>query len=645
MKNLRLAMKLTIGFGVVLALTALLAVISWSGMSSIMDRVDKSDGMNDIIKMVLESRRQEKNFQLRHDQKSQEEVAKNVAGIVEKAQTYKNKFHDAKNREQMDQVLAATKVYDASFKGYAQRQQAEAQLQKAMAAAGLSALASTEAMQKSLQQTSGAPAGKHAAAGSDSRAATLGEASQMVARIYDMRVSALYFLQTEDEAHAQKVLQLGADVIKLAETLKAHFTDKTSIDQADQIAHDTAAYMKSTEDCVKAVQEQKAMEAQLIQSARDMQKVCESARDDMKAKMFGEIAWARSILAIGALLALVLGALAAVLITRAIAGPVRKGVAFAKDLADGKLDVRIDVDQKDEIGALAAALTNMAGRLRSVVLQVNASAESVASGSEELSASSETLSQGATEQAASVEEISSSVEEMAANIRQNAENAMQTESLAKKSADDARQGGEAVTHTVTAMRQIVEKIGFIEEIARQTNLLALNAAIEAARAGEHGKGFAVVAAEVRKLAERSGAAAGEIGQLSAASLAVAEKAGGMLDTIVPDIERTSELVQEISAACREQTTAADPVNKAIQQLDQVIQQNASASEETASTSEELAAQAQRLTQVMHFFKLGDAHSQGRPLAIEAGPAPKRAASTDSSELTPDAADDGGFEKF
>jgi methyl-accepting chemotaxis protein len=638
MKNLRLAMKLGIGFGVVLALTALLAVISWSGMSSILDRVDKADAMNDIIKMVLETRRHEKNFQIRHDQKSQDDLSKNVASILEKAQSYKGKFHDSKNREQMDQVLASTKLYDEAFKGFVQRRQTEAQLQKTMAAAGLSALASTEGMQQSLQQATAGEGGGKRAAGSESRLGALNDASHLVAQIYSMRVAALYFLQTEDEAYAQKVLQIGADVVKLAEDLKLRLKDKASMDQAEQVSRDTSAYMKSTEDCVKAVQDQKSMEAQLVESARNMQKVCEVARDDMKDKMFGEIAWARSLLAIGAILALVMGALAAVLITRAISGPVRKGVAFAKQLSDGHLDVRIDVDQKDEVGALAAALTDMAGRLRNVVMQVNASAESVASGSEELSASSETLSQGATEQAASVEEISSSVEEMAANIRQNAENAMQTESLARKSAEDARQGGQAVTQTVDAMRQIVERIGFIEEIARQTNLLALNAAIEAARAGEHGKGFAVVAAEVRKLAERSGQAAGEIGQLSAASLAVAERAGGMLATIVPDIERTSELVQEISAACREQTTGADQVNKAVQQLDQVIQQNASASEETASTSEELAAQAQRLTQVMHFFKLGDGRRQGPPLAIEAAPAPKEEDAGEEHE-------DGGFEKF
>ncbi|MDR3641434.1 MAG: methyl-accepting chemotaxis protein [Humidesulfovibrio sp.] len=637
MKNLRLAMKLGIGFGVVLALTALLSISSWSGMSSILDRVDKADAMTDIIKMVLETRRQEKNFQIRHDQASQEEVTKNVAGILAKAQTYKGKFSDSGNREKMEQVLVATKAYDTAFKSYVGRETTRAQVQKTMAGDGLSALASTEALQQSLKQEIATELGsKHAATGLDARVNALNDSGQLVAQIWSMRLAVMYFLQTSDETYSKKGVDIGANAVKLAEDLKSRLKDKTSIDQAEQVSRNTAAYIQSTSDLVQAVRDKKTMEAQLIESARQMLKVCETARQDMKDKMFAEISWSRSLLAIGAILALVLGAFAALLITRAITGPVRKGLAFAKQLSDGHLDVRIDVDQKDEVGALAAALTDMAGRLRTVVLQVNASAESVASGSQELSASSETLSQGATEQAASVEEISSSVEEMASNIRQNAENALQTESLAKKSADDARQGGQAVIQTVDAMRQIVEKISFIEEIARQTNLLALNAAIEAARAGEHGKGFAVVAAEVRKLAERSGAAAGEIGQLSAASLAVAEKAGGMLATIVPDIERTSELVQEISAACREQTTGADQVNKAIQQLDHVIQQNASASEETASTSEELAAQAQRLTQVMQFFKLSKGR-QGPPLAIEAAPAPR-----DADE---EPEDNRGFEKF
>ncbi|MDP2847714.1 MAG: methyl-accepting chemotaxis protein [Humidesulfovibrio sp.] len=637
MKNLRLAMKLGLGFGVVLALTALLAALSWNGLSNVLDRVDKSDAMSEIIRLGLESRRHEKNFQIRRDQKSQDEVAKNNVAITELAQKYKSKFHAANNIQQMEQVLAATQRYDAAFKGFVVSEFSRIETQKGMGEAALRAMKAAEELDSSqTTQLAAESRGKAGQAAMESRLAMTNEASRIAQEILALRLSIMYYIQTSNDANLQKAQELGKNLLARTSKLKSRFIKPADITQAESILAELTFYMKSFDAYTQAVKQQRDMESQLIESAREMQKVCEAARLDQKSKMFGEITWSRSLLLTGALLAIFLGTAAGLLITRAITGPVNKGLAFAKQLADGNLDVRIDVDQKDEIGALASALTDMASRLRSVVLQVNASAESVASGSQELSASSETLSQGATEQAASVEEISSSVEEMASNIRQNADNAMQTESLARKSAEDARQGGQAVTQTVDAMRQIVDRIGFIEEIARQTNLLALNAAIEAARAGEHGKGFAVVAAEVRKLAERSGAAAGEIGQLSTASLAVAEKAGGMLSTIVPDIERTSELVQEISAACREQTTGADQVNKAIQQLDQVIQQNASASEETASTSEELAAQAQRLTQVMQFFKLGNSQQHGRPLALEAAPADRKSA---------DEPEDSGFEKF
>ncbi|MCX8027791.1 MAG: methyl-accepting chemotaxis protein, partial [Thermodesulfovibrionales bacterium] len=286
-----------------------------------------------------------------------------------------------------------------------------------------------------------------------------------------------------------------------------------------------------------------------------------------------------------------------------------KIIEGAKDVANGNL--MVELKERSDEDELIRSLMNMVKKLREVVAEVKVAADNVATGSNELNSSAQTISQGATEQAASVEETSSSMEQMSSNIKQNADNALQTEKIALKAAEDAKESGQAVNEAVQAMKEIAGKISIIEEIARQTNLLALNAAIEAARAGEHGKGFAVVASEVRKLAERSQAAAGEISQLSATSTQVAERAGEMLKKLVPDIQKTAELVQEISSASNEQKAGAEQINRAIQQLDQVVQQNAGAAEELASTAEELSSQAEQLQDTIGFFKLDESISGGR----------------------------------
>ena len=299
----------------------------------------------------------------------------------------------------------------------------------------------------------------------------------------------------------------------------------------------------------------------------------------------------------------------------------RDTAKVADAIAQGDLTVEAKpLSDKDTLGL---ALKRMVEKLRNVVTDALTAASNVSTGSQEMSASSEELSAGATEQAASAEEASSSMEQMASNIKQNADNAAQTEKIARQSAADAEASGKAVARAVEAMQTIAEKTNIVQEIARQTDLLALNAAVEAARAGEHGRGFAVVASEVRKLAERSQKAAQEIGMLSGESVTTARQAGEMLTKLVPDIKKTAQLVEEISAACREQDAGADQVNQAIQQLDKVIQQNTGASEQMSATSEELAAQAEQLQDSISFFRIGDRVTTApgaRPQAVHATPA-------------------------
>jgi methyl-accepting chemotaxis protein len=313
------------------------------------------------------------------------------------------------------------------------------------------------------------------------------------------------------------------------------------------------------------------------------------------------IAMMAAVLLGAVVLSLLISVLIARSVTTVLGGEPHEIAAIANSISNG--DLTGNYAATGVARGVFGDMHRMVERLKEVVADVKASADNVAMGSKQLSSSAEQLSQGTTEQAAGAEEASSSVEEMNATIRQNADNAITTEKMARKSSADAQESGNAVAEAVKAMKDIAGKISIVEEIARQTNLLALNAAIEAARAGEHGKGFAVVAAEVRKLAERSQVAAAEISELSGTSVGVAEQAGTMLARLVPDIQKTSELVQEISVASREQAGGADQINGAIQQLNQIVQQNAGAAEEISSTAEELSSQADQLQATVSFFKV------------------------------------------
>jgi methyl-accepting chemotaxis protein len=443
----------------------------------------------------------------------------------------------------------------------------------------------------------------------------------------DLQIGNFKTQATDDPAFLQAALGRFSGISSLIDQLKASHPDKDDLVALETISNAGGEYEQSGRIVLANLLKRAELEtkrngaAQGLLDAAKQTALSGMADADTVAKLsVARLLSASVILIAGLGVALVLGVAVAMVIARTITRPVIRGVAFAKNMAEGDFTQTFDVFQRDEIGMLADAMRGMVDKLKDVVREVKGASDNVARGSQQLSTSAQGMSQGATEQAAAGEEVSSSMEQMGANIKQNNDNAVQTEKIALKAAVDALEGGKAVRETVAAMKEIAGKTSIIEEIARQTNLLALNAAIEAARAGEHGKGFAVVASEVRKLAERSQKAAGEIGQLSASSVGIAEKAGELLVKIVPDIQKTAELVQEISAASGEQNSGAEQINKAIAQLDQVIQQNAAAAEELSSTAEELNSQAEQLQSAMSFFRIdGDGRERAPRLIADARP--------------------------
>jgi len=345
------------------------------------------------------------------------------------------------------------------------------------------------------------------------------------------------------------------------------------------------------------------------------------------------------IIVAGFAVAIGLGLFVTSVIKKQVGGEPKYAAGVLQRVAEGDLSMDVQLASGDTT-SMMAAIKGMVGRLNELIGRVIETAGTLVGASEQLSATAQSLSQGASEQAASVEETSASMEEMSASIAQNNENAKVTGDIATRTAGETNEGGKAVKETVAAMKQIAQKIAIIDDIAYQTNLLALNAAIEAGRAGEHGKGFAVVAAEVRKLAERSQVAASEISQLATGSVGLAEKAGSLLETIVPSIQKTSDLVQEIAAASAEQNSGVGQINGAIGQISQAVQQNAAASEELASTSEEVSAQAMELQSMMEVFTLtGQGRTVSRP--AKKTPAKQRPAKA----AVPDDVDERQFKQF
>jgi methyl-accepting chemotaxis protein len=440
--------------------------------------------------------------------------------------------------------------------------------------------------------------------------------------------------------------------------LASGVAEKKAVDEATRLVseigpkHDKVAAFLTAGQPVAA---QRAMDSELTPSLRRLRQVCDEVTataqrevDEAAHRQDASYQSARAVAVVLVAVAVVLAIVVSLLVTRSIVRPLAVAVGVVERVSRGDLRDRVEVTGDDEVGKLLAAMRTMAEKLAQIIGEVRSGADALAGASAEISATAQTLSQGTGEQAASVEETTSSLEEMSASINQNAESSRQTEAMAKEGARNAADGGNAVSETVVAMKSIAEKISIIEEIAYQTNLLALNAAIEAARAGDHGKGFAVVAAEVRKLAERSQAAAKEIGALAGSSVTVAERSGQIMLELVPSIRKTADLVQEVAAASAEQSAGVAQVSKAMANVDQVTQRNASAAEELSSTAEEMATQAEALQRLVGFFAVSE-DGRAKPRAVAPAPHHHDAGVAPAAKALPErkatGTQDGGYRKF
>ncbi|MEO5346617.1 MAG: methyl-accepting chemotaxis protein [Magnetococcus sp. YQC-9] len=630
MKNLKFGVKLGLGYGAVLLLALLIAGIGYHGVGQVNKRFSENIDLGKLVDQLSTAMQAEKNLLIRKDEKYFQENQKAIDEVRKQAIFDRDqKFEHAEDKVKMNAIVTAMDGYDKGMEQFfatsRKIEETIARLRElARQVIAMQIRALQEDQEKKVYALLRQPIDSQdkavvtaRVAQTEERVKKTIEIGAMLADFREARIAEKEIIvgRGQDDKQIQRNVEAMAALLKIAQALQPTFKHPANQEQIAKIIAGVESYQKEMTGIVELFKTQIKLEQEMTGFRRQADKLIAELSAEQEKEVSNEIVSVHQEIVIISVVAVLLSLLIAFLITRAVTGALNKGVVFARSIAQGDLTATIDLDQKDEIGQLATTLKEMVIRLREVIGEVSTAAAQVSIGSNEISNASQILSQGVTEQAASVETSSAALAAISGSCQLNTDSSNTTQNIALQASRDAAQGGTAVNEAVNAMKEIASKISIIEEIARQTNLLALNAAIEAARAGEHGKGFAVVAAEVRKLAERSQTAAGEISQLSASSVKISEEAGAIIGKLVPDIQETANRIQGIAECSRQQRDGIADIGQSIQQLEQVVQQTAGSSEELAATAEELNSQAEMMAQSISFFNVGQSN---RPAARKSG---------------------------
>lgn len=645
-RDLRVGAKLGVGFGIVLLLTGLIAFVGSDALHGVTDRVGKADDVNRMVKLLLEARQQEKNFIIRGEDKYIAGVKEKVAALIAQGEETKARFTDQSNKDEMDKIITAAKAYQTSFQGYVDttmRRNASAKAMEESARTVRTLMDKVRGEQKAEVMeliSTGASAARL-----EDKITKADDANRMIKWMLEIRRSEKNYMLRGEEQYIRNVEQLVGEMKSLMRSLKSRYTNPNHRDMADQVMTALVEYARNFNQYIEEDKAAGTEMTNMLDNARTALEVAANTRKDQKAKLQAEIAGADNKLIMFSMIAVLLGVIAAMFITRIIVRPLSASVATLNRLADGDLTVEVQSHSKDEIGQLMTAMKHMAGSLRDIMTNIMGGTNQLATAAEELAAVTEDTSSGVNELMAETEQVATAMNEMSATVGEVSNNASQAAASTEEGRKVASDGRAIVMQTIEAINKLADNVtrstevinklkqesnnigtvlDVISGIAEQTNLLALNAAIEAARAGEQGRGFAVVADEVRTLAQRTQQSTDEIQSMITAlqnganeavgvmnasqeqthhTVEQAGQAGEALNEIMRLVERIADMTTQIASAAEEQSATAGAVSESMNNISQVTERSAAGANQLSASSSELAQLGEHLREQVGRFKV------------------------------------------